>query len=505
MRKYDLYGGLRDAELSIEKLNALARETASRAVREGKSAFYRANARAAKDDRRALEDANAALEAANGSGTELPVGADEFADSFYIIEKAAGEAENYARELGALPLEAEGDRIGCPRLYSMAVEMVGKGDGRITGETIEGYLAAYQAVRPLKMREVRALIGMLNLALVRQLRLDADSICIRAEQYAAAEAAAEKLCAMPKGSRRRDAITAKLELEQNPAAAERLMTILRERDEYALCERIEERLSLSGSAADRLLSRDRNVAVACARRIGNAIASLKYLQGIDRGAFFERYSEPESILRQDATYRAMDEASRGYYAQQLERIAARCDAGETVAARMAARLAGEGTGKAAHIGYYLIEREGISRLCSALRPDRRFDYADENTRLALALCGEGVIMLALIALCGMAGWIAAMVSIIPAWCIAREIMVRFALKLCPPRRIPRLSLEEGISDHAATIVSVPVLITGEGDVTAALRRLETHYLANPYKTAALPCLAILRTAMRSIWTARTAL
>ena len=112
MRKYDLYG-LRDAELSIEKLNALARETASRAVREGKSAFYRANARAAKDDRRAIEDANAALEAANGSGTELPVGADEFADSFYIIEKAAGEAENYARELGALPLEAEGrqDRL----------------------------------------------------------------------------------------------------------------------------------------------------------------------------------------------------------------------------------------------------------------------------------------------------------------------------------------------------------------------------------------------------------
>ena len=97
------------------------------------------------------------------------------------------------------------------------------------------------------------------------------------------------------------------------------MTILRERDEYALCERIEERLSLSGSAADRLLSRDRNVALACARRIGNAIASLKYLQGIDRGAFFGRYSEPESILRQDTTYRAMDEASRGYYAQQLER------------------------------------------------------------------------------------------------------------------------------------------------------------------------------------------
>ena len=36
MRKYDLYGGLRDAELSIEKLNALARETASRAVRDGR-------------------------------------------------------------------------------------------------------------------------------------------------------------------------------------------------------------------------------------------------------------------------------------------------------------------------------------------------------------------------------------------------------------------------------------------------------------------------------------
>ena len=118
MWKYDLYGGLRDAELSIEKLNALARETASRAVREGKSAFYRANARAAKDDRRAIEDANAALEAANGSGTELPVGADEFADSFYIIEKAAGEAENYARELGALPLRESRSSIRSHSAYS---------------------------------------------------------------------------------------------------------------------------------------------------------------------------------------------------------------------------------------------------------------------------------------------------------------------------------------------------------------------------------------------------
>ncbi len=488
MRKFDLYGGLRDAELSTEKLGALARETASRAVRDGRSAFYKANTRAAADDRRALISADAELEAAYAGGTELPVGAEDFANSFYIIEKAAGEAEAYARRLCALPLEAEGERIGCPRLYSMAVEMAGHCGGRINGETIDGYLNAYQAVRPLKMRELRAFAGMLNTALVRQLRLDAEGICSRAEQYAAAENAAERLCAMPKESRRREALIAKLELEHNPAMAERLMTILRERDEYALCERIEKRLAFCGSSAEVLLSRDRSVAVACARRIANAVASLRYLQGMDGGAFFERYSDAEGILRQDETYAAMDEASRGYYAQRLERIAALCGAGETVAARMAAKLAAQGGGKAAHIGYYIIEQEGVCRLCSALRPDRRFSYADEDTRLALVLCGEGIITLALAALCGASGWIAAAAGIIPAWCIAREIIVRFALKLCPPRRIPRLSLEAGIPADAAAIVSVPVLISGEGDVTAGLERLEAHYLANPYRNC---CFAVL--------------
>ena len=101
---------------------------------------------------------------------------------------------------------------------------------------------------------------------------------------------------------------------------------------------------------------------------------------------------------------------------------------------------------------------------SALRPDKTFVYADEDARLAIALCTQGLIMLILVLLCSACGWIAALVSIIPAWCIARELTVRMAAMLHGPKRIPRLALENGIPDDAGVLVSVPVLITGERDI-----------------------------------------
>lgn len=490
MQKYDVYSGLREIEISPERLGRLAQETASRAVRSGKSRFYAANLAAARADQRTLAATNNALEAL-GVGMELPMGAAEFMASFYMIERAAAEAEETARTLGALPLDAEGDRAAFPRVYSAAVDIAGRNAGRINGETLEKYIFEYQRVRPFTMREIAALPGILNIAIVRLITLDAQSILERARQYAAAEQAAQRLCSMPKQSPRRAAFTARLELADSPALAERLLTLLREKDEYALCQKISEQLALRGSDCEKLLTMDRSALLCCAERMANAIGSLHYLQTMDKAAFFEKHSAAEEILRQDEVYCAMDAESRRYYAARLEYTAKRCAAGETACACKALELAQKGEGKAAHIGYYLADPHGNVRLLGTLRPDKRFFAAGEGVRLAAALCTQGAIMLALL-LCGAAGPLAAAAAIIPAWCIAREITLRIALKICPLRQIPRLAFDKGIPGSAATLVSIPVLITSKKDILAAIDKLEAHYIAAQDKNCRFAVLGDLK-------------
>lgn len=484
MQKTDAYRGLRDISLSKEKLEALARETAARSVRMDKRALKRSGVFDISGDRRALIALNARLDQLAEMGVELPIGAKSLMDAFYVIEKTAAALEasfDAKRRMPMVPVEAEGERVNLPRIYSIAIDIAGRRSGRVDTAALEAYLNAYQAVRPLTMRELSLLLSMLKLALIRLIRLEGEDMCERAEQYAMAEDAANRLCCMPRGSQRIKALIEKLDISSRPAMAERLMTLLLERDSYELIQSISQSISFGGNAAEELLARDRSLAELSAKRTLEATASLRYIDSIDAQSFFEKHSRVEQILREDSVYPLMDAASRDYYREQLEKTASRCGAGEAVAARMALELSAKASGKAAHIGYYLTEWEGQRQLLSALRPDKTFVYADEDARLAIALCTQGLIMLILVLLCSASGWIAALVSIIPAWCIARELTVRMAAMLHGPKRIPRLALENGIPDDAGVLVSVPVLITGERDIEQAVEQLETHYLANSYK------------------------
>ena len=64
---------------------------------------------------------------------------------------------------------------------------------------------------------------MLKLALIRLIRLEGEDMCERAEQYAMAEDAANRLCCMPRGSQRIKALIEKLDISSRPAMAERLI------------------------------------------------------------------------------------------------------------------------------------------------------------------------------------------------------------------------------------------------------------------------------------------
>src|SRR5690606_14010734 len=55
---------------------------------------------------------------------------------------------------------------------------------------------------------------------------------------------------------------------------------------------------------------------------------------------------------------------------------------------------------------------------------------------------------------------------------------RFWLRAFPPRHLPRLALETGLSQDMRTLVVMPTLLRCPGDAEAACRQLQVHALAN---------------------------
>ena len=162
MQKTDAYRGLRDISLSKEKLEALARETAARSVRMDKRALKRSGVFDISGDRRALIALNARLDQLAEIGVELPIGAKSLMDAFYVIEKTAAALEasfDAKRRMPMVPVEAEGERVNLPRIYSIAIDIAGRRSGRVDTAALEAYLNAYQAVRPLTMRELSLLLS----------------------------------------------------------------------------------------------------------------------------------------------------------------------------------------------------------------------------------------------------------------------------------------------------------------------------------------------------------
>ncbi|PPJ44728.1 hypothetical protein C0075_24870, partial [Rhizobium sp. KAs_5_22] len=75
--------------------------------------------------------------------------------------------KGYSRQL---PCLSQGASVGLPRVYDLSLEAIAHGDGRVDGETLGRFAAAYQSVAPLKLGELWAIPIMLRLALIENLR-----------------------------------------------------------------------------------------------------------------------------------------------------------------------------------------------------------------------------------------------------------------------------------------------------------------------------------------------
>ena len=118
------------------------------------------------------------LTAAVSANRRIMPAAEWLLDNFYLIQEQIRTAKRhlpkgYSREL---PRLANGPSADLPRVYDLAFEAISHGDGRVDAESLARFVAAYQAVTPLKLGELWAIPIMLRLALIEELRRLADRV-----------------------------------------------------------------------------------------------------------------------------------------------------------------------------------------------------------------------------------------------------------------------------------------------------------------------------------------
>jgi cyclic beta-1,2-glucan synthetase len=438
-------------------------------------------------------------------------------DNFYIIEDSLREVR---RDLPAgydelLPKLSVPPLGGYPRVYALAIELVGHTDSELDETRIARFVRSFQEVAPLTIGELWALPTMLRVVLLENLRRLSEKMIWRweerrrAEQWAKGAAATFHPRPVPAedGEPGTESVPAAepLPAPEPPALADlsdpfvvRLLQLLRdqERDAKTL-EHLEDELSQRGFEPNAILKREQSRQAANQVTVGNCVLSLRLLSAVDWNAFFEQSSQVEAILREDPAgiYPRQDFATSDRYRRMVEMVARGSKADEIEVARKVVALAGREHGSnepVDHVGFYLIDRgqgelkaafgyqpRWRERLLDAVRGRPEWVYFG-SISISLAILIAGVVALALGALT-LSWWTIglAAVTLLPLSEVAVGMVNQVLTLFLPPRVLPKIDAKAGIAVENATFVAIPSMLARPASAAALLERLELHYLANP--------------------------
>ena len=428
-------------------------------------------------------------------------------DNFYLIEQQVSLARRhlprgYSRQL---PRLANGPSAGYPRIYDLALELISHMDGRVDSDNATQFVAAYQTAEPLKLGELWAFPIMLQLALLENLRRVALRIAHRRQELDTAVTWADRmLAAAEKEPKQLIQLLAEFANADVPLTApfveefyERLQA---QGPAMAFVQTwVEHKLLDQGVTATQLSEAAGRTAAANQISISNSIGSLRFIGTMDWRNYVESLSVVEQTLKEDpgGMYSAQDFSTRDRYRHAIEDMARDGACAELLVAREAvalARASAERSGaddRAAHVGYYLIDRgrQSLEQTVGChLSWRARICKASQAYLLPLYL-GPILLLTALstwAALAPFGGfaaddwryWLMALALLIGTSALAvalANLVVTLTLK---PRALPRLDFSKGIPDSHRTMVVIPTLLGSTQDVNDLLEALEIRYLGN---------------------------
>ncbi|HWQ95366.1 MAG TPA: glucoamylase family protein, partial [Gammaproteobacteria bacterium] len=448
-------------------------------------------------------------------------------DNFYLIEEQIRTAKRhfpkgYSREL---PRLLNGPSAGLPRVYDIALETIAHGDGRVDPENLSRFVAAYQTVTPLKLGELWAIPIMLRLALIENLRRVAVRIAAgRIDRDLAASWADQMIAIAEKDPKSLVLVIADMARSHPPMTPPFVSEFTRRIQGQSLALAlpltwIEQLLSESGLTIEQLVQSGTQQQAADQVSISNSIGSLRFLGAMDWREFVETLSVVEQTLRDDpgGAYREMDFATRDRYRHVIEKIAKTSLLSEAEVAQCAIQLAHagaattthtdvlvsreagrrersgnqDGGARAAHVGFYLIDK--------GLRELERTAQGRLSTAETLARMGSqrplGLYLgaIALMTVFFSAGLLAmAQASGVPDWALvsvgvlallstsqlALALVNWLATLLVRPHPLPRMDFSAGIPAQSRTLVVVPTMLTSAQNVDDLIEALEVRFLAN---------------------------
>ena len=429
-------------------------------------------------------------------------------DNFHMIEEQILTARRhlprgYSRSLPHLINPGGG---GLPRVYDIALEIIGHVDGRIDQENINAFVAAYQKVASLNLGEFWAIPIMLRLALIENIRRVAERVGAAIKDRAQAAFWTEKLLHTAEHEPQNlILVVADMARSQPPMSNAFVAELVRSLQGHSPVldmpfTWLEQQLAASGRTSQQMIQMESQQQAANQVSVSASIASLRFLGSVDWRAFVESLNLTATTLHRDpaGVYDRMDFATRDLYRHVVERLAKLGHVSEPEVAERVIKLAEMRAGcggkydRKSHVGYFLIDA-GLAEVESYVLPKWRFKVANF---LRWLKGREGVIFLGGVALttAALSAVIMAPLTInsisntvsIALWVavffassqLAIELINRCVTTLAKPKVLPRLDFSAGIPDDSRTLVCVPTLLISRKNVEDLLGALEVRYLAN---------------------------
>ena len=459
-----------------------------------------------------LRDASAAGRPAVPAGEWLLDNHHQVREQIDLVQRHL--PRRYSREL---PRLAVGDPVGLPRVYALALELIAHADGRVDGDSLTRFIAAYQLHAPLALGELWAIPIMLRLALLENLRRVAVRVERTQRERSVAEQWAQRVTRV--ADENPSSLVIELaELARADAQAEQLspgfVAELHRRLQgqqagiSLVLQWLDQRLGERHTTVADLIRIDQQQLAADQIAVENAFASLRSIGSSDWRAFVEQLSPLEASLARDpaGVYPTMDAATRDRYRQQIESLARRCPGAAaanelTVVATVLALAQRATTGvpsatdpqaPRSHVGWWLVDAgRGELELLLAREAGLRHPHALAGRPQPLVTYAAPLIALtALIALAVASasgalsgGPLVASALLVaalwPASNAALHLVNWLSTRLTTPLQLPRIDLVQGIPPALRTAVVIPTMLRRQADLAPLLEGLLVRALANP--------------------------
>ena len=415
-------------------------------------------------------------------------------DNFHVVSAASRDIHHDLPPsfFSRLPRVAADEFAGLPRIYALAIELIGASAGRIDAQRLQRFISAFQSITPLTIGELWAWPSVLKLALIDYLRERSDLLAEARAHRAAADRLATAIEAAPGGAGEWPA-------EVHPAFVTRLLRRSRALGTIAstLHRQLDAMLSVRGETIEDAIRSDGQLQAADQASVANLITSLRFIGTFDWSEFFESVSLVEQVLQRDpaGVHSRMDFRSRDRYRHAVEELARPTGEAQLLLALKTVERARQAhvrspDDRAAHVGYHLIGAGRRSFETSvAWQPDlshriRRLFFAWATPGyLGTIAFGTALLVAMAMTYASWHGWrgaglvFVALLTVVPASELVIQLFQRVISSLIPPRRLPRLELDR-VPASARTMVIVPTLLDSVERVEELIAHLEVQALGN---------------------------